>query len=77
MLQAKVPIVKTNEDEQNEASEKEDVAVVPLAILLLAGPGAISTVILFSSIGIILDTLSLALIRILASIFVNLYSRGL
>ncbi len=49
MLQAKTPTVKTNEDETSEAVEKEDVSVVPLAIPLLAGPGSISTVILFSS----------------------------
>lgn len=49
MLQAKTPSTKTNEKEQHEAVEKDDVAVVPLAIPLLAGPGAISTVILFSS----------------------------
>lgn len=49
MLQAKTPTVKSNEDEQNEAVEKDDIAVVPLAIPLLAGPGSISTVILFSS----------------------------
>jgi len=49
MLQAKTPNTKTNETEHNEAIEKEDISVVPLAIPLLAGPGAISTVILFSS----------------------------
>lgn len=49
MLQAKTPTVKTNEDETSEAVDKEDVSVVPLAIPLLAGPGSISTVILFSS----------------------------
>jgi len=49
MLQAKTSSVKTNEDETSEAVEKEDVSVIPLAIPLLAGPGSISTVILFSS----------------------------
>ncbi|MDA3945398.1 MAG: NAAT family transporter [Helicobacteraceae bacterium] len=49
MLQARTPTVKTNTYEHNEAVEKEDVSVVPLAIPLLAGPGAISTVILFST----------------------------
>ncbi len=46
MLQAKVsPIVQTD-DEARESKAKESIAVVPLAIPLLAGPGAISTVIL-------------------------------
>jgi multiple antibiotic resistance protein len=49
MLQARTPTVKTNAYEQSEAVEKEDVSVVPLAIPLLAGPGSISTVILFST----------------------------
>ena len=49
MLQAKTSSVKTNEDETSEAVEKEDVSVIPLAIPLLAGPGSISTVRLFSS----------------------------
>lgn len=49
MLQAKKPLVKTTPKEQSEAIEKEDVSVVPLAMPLLAGPGAISTVIIFSS----------------------------
>jgi len=46
MLNAKVsPIVQTRE-EADESRDKESVAVVPLAIPLLAGPGAISTVII-------------------------------
>lgn len=49
MLQAKGPLMKTTPKEQNEAVEKEDVSVVPLAIPLLAGPGTISTVIVFSA----------------------------
>lgn len=49
MLQAKTLNIKTNDEEQDDAIEKEDVAVVPLAIPLLAGPGGISTVILFAS----------------------------
>lgn len=49
MLQAKEPLIKTTPKEQNEAIAKEDISVVPLAIPLLAGPGAISTVIIFSS----------------------------
>ena len=49
MLQAKGPLTRTTPREQSEAIEKEDISVVPLAIPLLAGPGAISTVIIFSS----------------------------
>lgn len=35
-------------EEAAEAGEKSDIAVVPLGVPLLAGPGAISTVIIFS-----------------------------
>lgn len=46
MLHAKVAGSKHTPEEAEEAEEKENVAVVPLAIPLLAGPGAMSTVIL-------------------------------
>jgi len=49
MLQAKGSLIKTTADENSEAIDKEDVSVVPMAMPLLAGPGAISTVIVFSS----------------------------
>jgi multiple antibiotic resistance protein len=49
MLQAKGPLIKSTPSEQNEAIEKDDISIVPLAIPLLAGPGTISTVIVFSS----------------------------
>lgn len=37
------------DEEENESSEKSDISVFPLALPLLAGPGAISTVVLYSS----------------------------
>ena len=46
MLQAKPSSVKQTDEEVNESIEKESVAIVPLAMPLLAGPGAISAVIL-------------------------------
>ncbi|MCJ7558088.1 MAG: YchE family NAAT transporter [Gammaproteobacteria bacterium] len=46
MLQAKTSPVKQTTEEANESIQKESVAIVPLAMPLLAGPGAISTVIL-------------------------------
>lgn len=48
MLYAAPSPVKTTGPEQSEAVEKEDFAVVPLAIPLMAGPGAISAVIVFA-----------------------------
>jgi multiple antibiotic resistance protein len=46
MLQAQESRVRQTPDEAEEAAEKDAVAVVPLGIPLLAGPGAISTMII-------------------------------
>ena len=47
MLQAKMGATRQTEEEAQETSEREDVAVVPIGVPLTAGPGAISTVILY------------------------------
>jgi multiple antibiotic resistance protein len=41
--------VKRNQEEDRESSGMESVAVVPLALPLMAGPGAISAVIVFAA----------------------------
>ena len=46
MLQARLSRVQHTPGESAEGAEKEDIAVTPLAVPLLAGPGAISTVLL-------------------------------
>jgi len=46
MLHAKTSPIRQTKEEANESIDKESVAIVPLAMPLLAGPGAISTVIL-------------------------------
>lgn len=48
MLQAKQSNVKQSPEESVEAHDREDIAVVPLAIPVFAGPGTISTVILYA-----------------------------
>jgi multiple antibiotic resistance protein len=48
MLHARVSPAKQTEEEAQDAAEKGAVAVVPLGIPLLAGPGAISTIILYA-----------------------------
>lgn len=45
MLNAEVSRMKQTTEDQKEARHKDSIAVVPLAIPLMAGPGAISTVI--------------------------------
>ena len=49
MLNAQHPGSKHSPEEAQEAATKDNIAVVPLAIPLLAGPGSISTVIIFSN----------------------------
>jgi multiple antibiotic resistance protein len=44
MLQAKRSRVKTTEEEELEATTKEEVGVTPLGIPMITGPGAITTV---------------------------------
>jgi multiple antibiotic resistance protein len=46
MLRAKRSAVKESDEETNAAVMKEDIAITPLAVPMLAGPGAISTVVL-------------------------------
>ncbi len=49
MLNVRQGRARHTAEEDQEAIESDSVAIVPLAIPLLAGPGAISTAILFSS----------------------------
>jgi multiple antibiotic resistance protein len=46
MMHAKISPISQTQEEADESRDKESVAVVPLSIPLLAGPGAISTVII-------------------------------
>lgn len=48
MLQARESLIRQTPEEAQEASDKAAVGVVPLGIPLLAGPGAISSVIIAS-----------------------------
>ncbi|ALP39949.1 YchE family NAAT transporter [Aeromonas schubertii] len=49
MLQGKLGEVKHNKEEKGELAARESIAVVPLALPLMAGPGAISSVIVYAS----------------------------
>lgn len=49
MLQAKESSRKISREESQAGTEKDDIAITPLAVPLLAGPGAISTSIVLSS----------------------------
>ena len=51
MLHARMSAVRHTDEEAEEAQGKDQVGVVPLGIPLLAGPGAISTVIIYAHAG--------------------------
>jgi multiple antibiotic resistance protein len=51
MMNARPTRAKSTPEEESEQTGKHEIAVVPLAIPLVAGPGAISAVILFASQG--------------------------
>jgi multiple antibiotic resistance protein len=48
MMHARLSETKHTQEEADDAAEKESIAVVPIGLPLLAGPGAISTIILFA-----------------------------
>ncbi|HUP88618.1 MAG TPA: MarC family NAAT transporter [Longimicrobiales bacterium] len=49
MLQARRSRTKTTEEEENEYAAKDDIAIIPLGMPSLAGPGTITTVIALDS----------------------------
>ncbi len=49
MLSNHTSATKTSPDEIDEAARKDDIAIVPLAMPLLAGPGAIATVMVLAA----------------------------
>ena len=49
MMNAQPTPSKSTEEERSEAGSKPNIAVVPLAIPLMTGPGTISTVIIYAS----------------------------
>lgn len=49
MLKGQVGEIRHNREEQQESAQRESIAVVPLAIPVLAGPGAMSSVIVYAS----------------------------
>ena len=49
MLQAKQTAIKETPEEKAEGATKDDIAITPLAVPILAGPGAITAVVLLTS----------------------------
>lgn len=51
MLKAQTSRTRSTAEEQREGVEKDDIAIVPLAVPLLAGPGSVATVMVLMSKG--------------------------
>jgi len=49
MMRAQTSATRTTEEEQRESQARDDIAIFPLAIPMLAGPGAIATVMVLMS----------------------------
>ncbi|QNL20475.1 NAAT family transporter [Hyphobacterium sp. CCMP332] len=49
MINSRQSGIKHTKQEQKHAEEKDDVAIVPLALPIIAGPGTISTLIIYSN----------------------------
>jgi len=78
MMHGQTSKAKHTKEEAEESEKKESIAVVPLATPLLAGPGAISTIILYAHKGtglihyFILLLIILFLILLLRIVFLSL-----
>ena len=70
MLYGVTPGTKSTQMEKEEALEKDMVGIVPLGIPLLAGPGAISTVMLYNSQGDMIISI-IVLLSILATLSIT------
>jgi multiple antibiotic resistance protein len=73
MLRGRTSQTKTSPEEEREGAQKDDVAVVPLAIPLLSGPGAIATVMVLVSKGRGLITVLPVLVSILLTFIASYY----
>jgi len=49
MMRGQPPRTKSTPEEREEAADREDIGIVPLGIPMLAGPGSITTVMIFVS----------------------------
>ncbi len=72
MLYGSTPGTKSTEKEKQETLEKEMLGIIPLGIPLLAGPGAISTVMLYNSQGDIVHSI-IVYISILATLLITYF----
>jgi multiple antibiotic resistance protein len=70
MLYGVTPGTKSTDKEKEEALEKDMIGIIPMGIPLLAGPGAISTVMLYNSNGNLINTL-IVIISIILTLIIT------
>lgn len=71
MMNAQTAPARQTKEEQQEAFSKENIAVVPLALPLLAGPGAISTMIIAANnVNRWYDFAGLALVSVVVAVII-------
>ena len=73
MLRGRTSQTKTSPAEEREGAQKEDVAVVPLAMPLLSGPGSIATVMVLVSKGRGLITVLPVVVSIVLTFIASYY----
>lgn len=73
MLRARTSETRNTPGETEEAAHKDDVAIVPLAVPLLAGPGAIATVMVLMSKGRAVVTAVPVLVSILLTFIASYF----
>ena len=71
MLEAKISRTRSTPKEEAEAEEKEDIAYTPIGIPLIAGPGAITSVMILSSEATSIANKGILLIVILLVMFIT------
>ena len=80
MLQGQIPRTKQAPGELESLADKKEIGIFPLAILFIAGPGAIITVLTFTSTAPDVAELVLVLVSVLAvciiTLVMMLYSEG-
>ena len=81
MLKAQRSRVQETREDTEAATAKVDIAITPLAIPMLAGPGAISTVILLrkQAVGLVQEgavCVAIAIVSVLSYLILNASARG-
>lgn len=73
MINSRQSGIKHTKQEQKHAEEKDDVAIVPLALPIIAGPGTISTLIIYSNhFPNYLDKIFMVGISLIVAVFITL-----